>query len=344
MKIRVRLPLLLAASILSLFAQKPTITGVDNGFSFKSAISPGVLASIFGSNLSGNNLEVTIGGLQCPVTYSSASQLNIQIPWEVATGKRSVVVEHDSLSSTPFAVTVTQYSPALVSDDGSGSGLGEFFTPNGTLITTTNLANAGDTLTTYAIGLGDTTPASTTGVDTPAPPPLYTTLATPAIVVGGESAALLFSGMAPGALATVQLNFTLATNTPVGTETVAVTVGTASTRLITIPIGCEDVTTGVSVSKGPLKKVSEGKYSQKVTITNTSGKQLAAKGSMVLSALTSTATLTNGGGASCPSSDGSPFKSFSFTGTGDAQTATFALDFTDTSTGTITYGQRVLDK
>ncbi len=107
MKIRVRYPLLLAVSILSVFAQTPTISGVDNGFSFKSAISPGVLATIFGSNLSGNNLQVTIKGLQCPVTFSSASQLNIQVPWEAATGKSSVVVEHDSLRSTPFAVTVS---------------------------------------------------------------------------------------------------------------------------------------------------------------------------------------------------------------------------------------------
>jgi hypothetical protein len=54
--------------------------------------------------------------------------------------------------------------------------------------------------------------------------------------------------------------------------------------------------------------------------------------------------LTNGGGTSCPSSDGSPYKSFTLEGSGTAQTATFTLDFTDTTTGTITYGQRVLSK
>jgi uncharacterized protein (TIGR03437 family) len=334
--------LLFAAAALSALAQ-PTISGVDNGFSFTSSLSPGVLASIFGSNFTGS-VAVTLSGTACPVTYSSAGQINIQIPWEAATGKGHVVVTADGVSSTPFAVTISKYSPALSSDNGTGSGLGEFFS-GANLITTTNPANAGDTLTTYAVGLGATTPAIATGEITPAPPPFYTTLVVPTLTVGKKAASILFSGLAPGVLAIDQLNLTLATNTPVGTaDTVDLTIGSASTNLITIPIGCLDETANVSVALGPLGHPSSGKYTQKVSITNTSGAALPAKGSMILTGLTSTATLTNGGGTSCPSSDGSPYKSFTLEGSGTAQTATFTLDFTDTTTGTITYGQRVLSK
>lgn len=335
--------LLFAVSALCAFAQAPTVSGVLNGFSFTSQISPGVLASVFGSNLSGNNLQVTLNGTDCPVTFSSAAQLNIQVPWEAKIGAGSVVVEHDSLSSTPFAVTVTRYSPALVSANGSGSGTGVFLSGGTKLISTTNPANGGDLLVTYAVGLGATTPAATTGVVTPNPPPLYVTLGSPSLVIG-KKAQILFSGLAPGVLATDQLNFILAPNTPVGTDTVDLTIGAYSTGLITIPIACLDVTTGVSVSKGPITNPSAGKYQQKVTITNTSGKALPARASLVLTGLTSSATLTDGGGATCPSSDGSPYRSFAFTGTGSAQTATFYLTFTDTTTGNITYGERVLIK
>jgi len=64
---------------------------------------------------------------------------------------------------------------------------------------------------------------------------------------------------------------------------------------------------------------------------------------VVLTNLSSTSQLSDGGGASCPSSDGSPYRSTSFTGAGAAQTATVTLSFTD-STGNISYGVRVLDK
>lgn len=334
--------LLCAALVVSLSAQTPTITGVDNGFSFKGQISPGVLASIFGSNLTGNNLGVTVKGQTCPVIYSSAGQLNIQVPWDVAAGKGSVVVKHDGLSSAPFSVTVTPYSPALLSSNGTGSGLGDFYSGSN-LISATNPANAGDTLVTYAVGLGATNPAIATGETTPNPPPYYYTLITPSITVAGKGAAILFSGLAPGALAVDQLNFTLSTSTTVGTaETVTLTAGSYASSVITIPIGCLDSTAGVTVTLGTLNHPSAHKYTQKVTIQNTSGKRLQTKGSLILTALTSSAQLTNGGGTSCPSSDGSPYKSFTFTGTGTAQTASMTLDFTDASTGSITYGQRVL--
>ncbi len=335
--------LLSAASIVSALAQTPAITAVENGFSFKSTISPGVLASVFGSNLSGSNLQVTLNGLSCPVTFSSASQLNIQVPWEVAAGSGQFVVTHDSLTSAPFTTTVSKYSPALVSSSGAGSGEGIFYSGSHQ-ITTTNPANAGDVLVTYAVGLGATTPAIATGEITPNPPPLYTTLVNPSITVGKKAATLLFSGLAPLVLATDQINLTLSPSTPVGAETVTLKIGSAASSLITIPIGCQQIDTSVSVALGPLNNPSAGKYTQKVTITNTSGKQLPAKGSLVLTSLTSSAQLTNGGGASCPSSDGSPYRSFTFTGTGSAQTATLTLDFSDSSTGNITYGQRVLDK
>ncbi|HTQ54282.1 MAG TPA: IPT/TIG domain-containing protein [Bryobacteraceae bacterium] len=342
MKLGLRLLLVLSVSAFAALAQ-PVIGAVANGFSFGSQLSPGVLAAVFGSNLSGGSVSVTLNGAACPVTFVAASQLNIQIPWEAATGKGRVVVTVDGVKSSPVTVTISKYSPALVSLDGSGSGTGEFFSgPN--LITTTNPANGGDTLTTYAIGLGATTPAIATGELTPDPPPFYTTLATPTINVGQKAATVFFSGLAPGVLAIDQLNLTLAPNTPVGTETVLLKIGSASTNVINIPIGCLDKTASVSVALGPLNHPSAGKYTQKVTITNTSGTTLPAKGSLVLTALTSSATLTNGGGASCPSSDGSPYKSFTFTGSGSAQTASVSLQFTDTTTGAITYGQRVLSK
>jgi hypothetical protein len=251
-----------------------------------------------------------------------------------------VVVSHDGLSSNSFAVTIKKYSPELAAQNAAGSGLGIFL--SGTkLITAANPANGGDTIAALAIGLGATSPAIADGAITPNPPPYYSTLVTPNVVVGNRAGTVLLSNLAPGLLATDQVTFTLASNTPVGAaEAVMLKIGgTTSTDLITIPIGCQDQTRQVAVVLGPLHPVSGG-YTQKVTITNTSGQQLKPNGSLVLTAL-SGATLVGGGGTSCPSSDGSAFKSFKFSGTGSAQTATLTLKFAATSTD-INYVPRIL--
>ena len=339
---RVVYGLLLCAAFIGR-APAQVIGGVVNEFSYGPALSPGVLASVFGSDLSGNNLLVKLDGVDCPVSYSSASQLNIQIPWEAKKGAGKVVVSHDGARSAPFDVTISTYSPALPSLDATGTGPGLFYSGS-KQITATNPANGGDVLTTIAIGLGATTPSIATGETTPNPPPFYFTIVTPVIEAGGRKATVFFSGLEPGAVGIDQLNLTLAPDTPVGTDNFTVKAGTVTSNAVTIPIGCLDSTAGVSATLGPLENPSANKYTQKVTIQNTSGKRLNAKGSLVLTGLTASAQLTNGGGASCPSSDGSPYKSFAFTGAGAAQSATVTLDFTDSSTGAITYGQRVLTK
>lgn len=342
MRVTVQALMLLCLSAPGALAQTPVVGAVVNGFSFGTQLSPGVLASVFGSSLAGNNQHVRLNGVDCPITFSSDSQVNIQIPWEARKGAGRVVVSHDGMNSTPFPVTVMTYSPALVSFAGGGSGTGVFYSGNH-LIGSTNPANGGDTLITYGVGLGATNPAIATGQITPDPPPLYVTLVAPTIKVGGQAATVLFSGLAPEALATDQINFTLAPNTPVGTRPVVVRIGNASTNQVTVPIGCLDVTGSVTVDLGPLTHQSGSKYSQKITLTNISGTTFAAKGSVVLTNLTSTTQLNNGGGTACPSSDGSPYKSISFTGSGSAQTATVTLSLTDAS-GNISYGVRVLDK
>jgi len=341
LKNSVRYSLIALIATVSALAQ-PTVSAVANGFSFQPHLSPGVLASVFGANLAGTNpTTVVLNGIDCPVTFTSAAQLNIQVPWEAAIGAGHLTVTVDGSHSAPFSVSLATYSPALVSLNGSGSGTGEFFSgPN--LIGTSNPANGGDVLLTYGIGLGPTNPAIATGEITPNPPPLYVTVGAPALTVGGKAATISFSGLAPGALATDQINFTLPALVPTGDPNVIVTIGSATSPPVTIPVGCKQVNSQVTVTKGKIEHASGNLYTQAVKIQNKTSTNLPTNASLVLTTLTSSAKLSNGGGATCPSSDGSPFKSFSFTGTGTSQTATVTLAFTDSTTGTIAYGVRVL--
>jgi len=249
--------------------------------------------------------------------------------WEAATGLGVVVVTHDGFSSTPFVVTLRGHSPALTGYDGSGTGMGIFLS-GARMITAQNPANGGDTLSTLAVGLGATNPAIATGEVTPPPPPSYVTLVTPALLVAGTNAKVTFSGLAPGAIGQDQVNFNVPASTPAGSQNLNLKIGAATSNTVTLPIGFRQVNSQVSIAKGQLKyHQAQHIYTQAVRIQNTSGTALPAAGTAELVSLTLSSQLVNGGGATCPSSDGSPYASFTFAGTGSAQTATLLLAFTD---------------
>lgn len=325
-------------AIFSALAAAPTIASVENGFSFQPDLSPGVLATVFGNNLAGANLKVTINQIVCPVLYSSATQLNIQVPWQAAVGAGQIAVSNSGGKATA-KLTIAKYSPALTIQDQAGNGI---FYSGANLITANNPANGGDVLTTFGVGLGATNPAAATGVITPQPPPYYVTVVKPSLSVGTVHPAVIFSGLTPGSLAIDQLNFTLPAATPIGGQPVVMKIGNFQSNMVMIQIGCQDQTKKVKVTKGAVRHLSGSKYAQNVKIDNISGVALPAHGSLVVTGLTNTAQLTNAGGTPCPASDGSPHLSYTFTGSGSAQTVSLVLDFTDASTGAITYTARVL--
>jgi hypothetical protein len=152
-----------------------------------------------------------------------------------------------------------------------------------------------------------------------------------------------FSGLLPGQIGIDEVNFTLGASTPTGSQNVGLKIaGVPSSDAVTIAVGCRQVNSQVSIGKSALRKVSATTYTQTVKVTNKSTTDLPATGSVLLTNLTPTTTLTNGGGPTSPSSDGSPYASVSFTGSGTSQSATITLHFTDATTGNITYGVRVL--
>lgn len=74
----------------------------------------GELATIWGTNLAGQNVTVTFNGIQANVLYSGAQQINVRIPPALA-GQSSaqVVVTVDGSGSAPYTVTLTSAAPAI---------------------------------------------------------------------------------------------------------------------------------------------------------------------------------------------------------------------------------------
>lgn len=91
-----------------------TVTGITDAADFHAGpVVPGSLASVWGSNMAGQNVTVTFNGTPANLLYTGAQQINLRIPPSLA-GQTSaqMVVTADSHSAT-ITVPLTAVAPAI---------------------------------------------------------------------------------------------------------------------------------------------------------------------------------------------------------------------------------------
>jgi len=198
-----------------------TISGVGTG-----TVAPGSLATIFGNGLaaslsSANSIplsttlsdvtSVTINGMSAPLMFVSASQIGVQVPWEVTPGPANVIVNRTGSSSQPMPVQVNAFAPSVFALGlGSLQALatnadGTLTAPNG-LVAGLNAhpATAGDTITFYATGLGVVDPPPLDGANSS--DTMRQTNSMPSVQIGGAPAQVTFSGLSPQFVGIYQLS------------------------------------------------------------------------------------------------------------------------------------------
>jgi uncharacterized protein (TIGR03437 family) len=220
--------------------QTPVISpnGVVNGATFAPGpVAPGSIASIFGSNLAGSlatastiplstalaDVTVTINGQPAPLYFVSpgqsgqagSAQINIQIPYNVlpagtTSGSANITVNRTSNGvSQPATVQIVPVSPGILQTNGQAIAINN---ADGTIAAapgsiqglTTHPATAGDILILYATGLGAVTPTIANGANSI--DQLRHTNVTPAVMIGGVQAQVLFSGLTPQFTGVNQVN------------------------------------------------------------------------------------------------------------------------------------------
>lgn len=116
--------------------------------------APGMLVAIYGTSL--NGASVTVGGQTATILYNSDTQINAVLPGGLSgVIPLTVASSEDSQSVSLF---IQPAVPAIFSADGSGTGEALAFHPDGTLVSASNPASAGETISIYATGLGTTAP------------------------------------------------------------------------------------------------------------------------------------------------------------------------------------------
>jgi len=211
------------------------IGAVSNGASFKTIFAPGMVLSVFGSELAppgtaqGASLlplplnlagvSASVNGVTAPLYYVSPGQLNIQIPYETGAGSAVVGVNNNGqVASFPFQVATT--APGI-------------FVGGSNQLVPSSSGKAGDTLLLFLTGDGDLTPTLPTG-ETPSFGTLVSNLPRPrmpvTLTVGGLPAQIQFIGVPSGLAGVTQINFTIPAKIATGPQQVIVAVGAVQSQ------------------------------------------------------------------------------------------------------------------
>jgi uncharacterized protein (TIGR03437 family) len=215
-----------------------SIAGIANAASFKTLFAPGMVMSIFGSQLAPSTqtantlplpltmagVSVTINGVSAPLYFVSPGQLNVQIPYETGSGPAVLGVNNNGqVTSFPFQVAAS--APGIFTAQGS-------LAPSGS-------GSPGQTLSMFITGEGDVTQSPGTGA-TPAAGTAVSKLPRPrlpvTVTVGGVPADVSFVGIPSGLVGVTQINFTVPQSAPAGSQPVIVTIGNAASPPATLSV------------------------------------------------------------------------------------------------------------
>ena len=202
-------------------------TSVGNAASFTESFAPGMLMSVFGTGLSSGSPQIvstvplpvtsasgtsaTINGIAAPLLYVSATQINLQIPYELTAGSANLVVKSGGQSAS-ISFTINAAGPGIFVDSQNGN-----LVPN-------ESAAGGSTIGFYLTGAGLVTPTEATGnvasAGTTPVPNLPVT-----VTIGGVAVTPVYLGIPSWSVGVLQINVAVPTSLDGSVQAVVVDVG-----------------------------------------------------------------------------------------------------------------------
>lgn len=228
---------------------QPVVAAVVNGASFEAVVSPGCLVSIFGERLARSRVAaqlplplpetlesttVRVNGKIAPLYFVSPSQINAQLPYDIAPGRVSLVVTTVEGSSNLFMVDLVSTSPGVFTRAMNGRGQALYFDPHFQL---GDAVAPGDVLIVYATGLGATDPTGVAGESGSSAEPFQRVVDPLKVFIGEAEAEVAFAGLAPGFAGVYQVNIVAPS-------------GLATDRVVLKSAGRQSNATNVSIQGG----------------------------------------------------------------------------------------------
>jgi minor extracellular serine protease Vpr len=213
------------------------------GFTAGRAVAPGSIISIFGNNFADTagsasqfplplgingaafSFDVPSAGVSLPAHFHfvSPTQINVQVPWELAGYPSATVKEIINYTySAEYTLSLATYAPGFFTYP-SGSQYAAALDLSYQVITASHPVSRESTVALYLNGLGPVNNQPADGW--PAAGNSSTTTSTPTITIGGQPASVTFSGLAPGFADLYQVNATVPAGIGTGAQPVTCAIG-----------------------------------------------------------------------------------------------------------------------
>lgn len=227
---------------------KPALSSVASAAAMDSAlpVAPGSIISIFGDEFAAEprvaaagplprqieSTVVLINGLAAPLYFIAKTQINAQVPFEVAPGEAALMVKRGEQFSGALRMRVTESAPALFTwtQDGRGAAVAVDGVTN-ELVDLTRPAAAGQYVVLYGTGLGRLTSAVETGLGATA---ANAAVRAVTVSVGALRAPVLYAGATPGFAGLSQINLQVPAGLTPGPQRLVVSQGGQSSNVVTL--------------------------------------------------------------------------------------------------------------
>jgi hypothetical protein len=192
-------------------------------------VAPGTIVQMYGANLAAQTMpastiplptsltqtSVFIGGMLAPLYYVSPTQINAQVPFELAAGQPyQVIVSANGALSTAISIQLTADAPSIA-QFAAGEIIAQHL--DASLVTEMSPAAPGEYIVFYVAGMGLTNQSIPSGTASPLPPNLALPLDTPTLTVNGAPVTnILFAGLTPTLVGLYQVDFQVPANAPNG--------------------------------------------------------------------------------------------------------------------------------
>jgi uncharacterized protein (TIGR03437 family) len=227
--------------------------GIIDGAAFTPgrAVAPGSIISIFGANLSDSagsatqfplpmgingvafSFDIPAAGISLPARfhYVSATQLNVQVPWELANYASATVKATINYTYSPeVTLNLATYAPGFFAYQSGGQSFASALDSTLAVVTASHPIARGTTVALYLNGLGPVNNQPPDG--SPVADASSTTVATPIITIGGQPATVTFSGLAPKFADLYQVNATVPAGITAGAQPVTCAIGGVSCQTV----------------------------------------------------------------------------------------------------------------
>jgi uncharacterized protein (TIGR03437 family) len=225
----------------------PRIERVVNAADRSEAVAPGGLIVVTGRDLSLVNAAtrevplptalaescLTVNGVLVPMILLSSTQINAQLPFNVA-GNATMVLRTPAGVSNNYNFLIQAAAPSVFRSGVAGpdQDLPTLVrATNWELVTLSNPIHPEDWIVIYATGLGLTAPGVESGYPGPSDP-LAEALIPPEVSLGGVALPIAYAGLVPGQVGVYQINAQVPYWVPLGMEVpLKITQGGSSTTL-----------------------------------------------------------------------------------------------------------------